>query len=41
MLEFLRAHDGALTKIDAYKPGCWINVTAPTQDEIMFLHPTL
>lgn len=41
MLEFLRAQDGALAKIDGYKPGCWINAVAPTQEEITLLHQTL
>jgi hypothetical protein len=41
MLEFLRAQDGALAKIEGYKPGCWINVTAPAQEDIASLHQTL
>jgi magnesium transporter len=41
MLEFFRAQSGALTKIDAYQNGCWINVTSPTQEEIASLHQTL
>jgi magnesium transporter len=41
MLEFLRASDGALAKIDGYKPGCWINVVAPTPEEITWLQQTL
>ncbi len=41
MLEFFRAQDGVLVKIEGYKPGCWINATAPTQEEITLLHQTL
>jgi magnesium transporter len=41
MLEFFRAQDGALTKIESYQPGCWINASAPTQEEIKLLHQTL
>jgi magnesium transporter len=41
VLEFLRATDGALAKIDSYKPGCWVNAIAPTQEEITLLHQTL
>jgi magnesium transporter len=41
MLEFFRAQDGALTKIEGYKPGCWINAMSPTPEEIALLHQTL
>jgi magnesium transporter len=41
MLEFFRAQDGALAKIDGYKPGCWINVVAPTQEELTSLQKLL
>jgi len=37
MISFYKTYDNHLTPINAYEPDCWINVVAPTAEEIQIL----
>ena len=37
MISFYKTYDNHLTPIDAYEDDCWINVVAPTAEEIQIL----
>lgn len=42
MMTFLKTGpDGSLDVLQAPKPGCWISVTNPNQDEVEYLHAQL
>ncbi len=40
MISYYNSINGALTQIDAFEPGCWVNVTAPTEEESAHLIET-
>ena len=37
MIEYYRSVRGAVTRSEDYAPGCWVNVVAPTPDELTYL----
>ena len=37
MIEYYRSVRGAVTRLGDYAPGCWVNVVAPTPDELTYL----
>ena len=37
MIEYYRSVRGAVTRLEDYAPGCWVNVVAPTPDELTYL----
>ena len=37
MIEYYRSVRGTLARLEDYAPGCWVNVVAPTPDELTYL----